>query len=536
MLKRLQRFGFEKKLRKAHEDDSLFVSPWTFARVSHDDHFAETVAYVRERIGLLLAFLRIRNSKGGLNIYAFGRFVQYKINLAHLACLGDAVGGKRFHRAYIDAVPESAKFVVYDIFHEMGSLDLSELRAGVPYAGIDSVVLRGIIKIPLSLYVKSGCPLDNKRLFKEFQVFRYRHVVAFDLAGGIDGVCEFCRICESANVAHDRVCQGGEKNVVPELVPVGYVAQIDGFAKIVQIRHFLFFRFKKHTFGKPPISKVFVPYLVELESAFHERMELGEGKRLHLNDFAAASKFGGDITRKEMGVGTCHVDIREAKAKKTVEDIVERSIGGWSVFRSHARDIHSRCESGTGMLDFVNEDVVCSSVMDEQRSNGIAKGYGIATCPEGVGFKIDFDDMIILDSAFQKVVLEECEQKKAFAAPSDACKDFDEIVILCGDETVQKLWSHNDGMFFHLYPPLFSFGLLQKLKARRLYQIPLVVATGTFNFCKELQKMKVAARVQLPSSRRNGRIRRLGISTTRKRLAPSIRLRNPPKGIGSKVK
>ena len=37
--------------------------------------------------------------------------------------------------------------------------------------------------------------------------------------------------------------------------------------------------------------------------------------------------------------------------------------------------------------------------------------------------------------------------------------------------------------------------------------------------------------VQLTPSRRNGRIRRFGISTTRKRLAPSIRLRNQPKGI-----
>jgi hypothetical protein len=218
------------------------------------------------------------------------------------------------------------------------------------------------------------------------------------------------------------------------------------------------------------------------------------------------------------------------------------------------------------MLDFVDKNVVCSSVMDEQRSNGIAKCYGIAACPKGVGFKIDFDDMIILDSAFQKVVLEESEQKKAFAAPSDACKDFDEIVLLCGDETVQKLWPHNDGMFFHLYSPLFSFGLLQKLKTRRLYQISLVVATGAFNFCKELQKMKVTAGAHLrrgdgrirdalyitsvpkgqvkganlcatgkstlltrhfgssapvhrPSFRRNGRIRRDGISTRQKLLA-----------------
>jgi len=45
-----------------------------------------------------------------------------------------------------------------------------------------------------------------------------------------------------------------------------------------------------------------------------------------------------------------------------------------------------------------------------------------------------------------------------------------------------------------------------------------------------------AAPVQLPSSRRNVRIRWFGISTTRKRLAPSIRLRNQSKGIRSKTK
>ncbi len=44
------------------------------------------------------------------------------------------------------------------------------------------------------------------------------------------------------------------------------------------------------------------------------------------------------------------------------------------------------------------------------------------------------------------------------------------------------------------------------------------------------------AHVQLTPSRRNGRIRRFGISTTRKRLAPSIRLRNQPKGIRSETK
>ena len=43
-----------------------------------------------------------------------------------------------------------------------------------------------------------------------------------------------------------------------------------------------------------------------------------------------------------------------------------------------------------------------------------------------------------------------------------------------------------------------------------------------------------AAHVQLTPSRRNGRIMRFCNSTTRKRLAPSIRLRNQPKGKRSK--
>ena len=42
--------------------------------------------------------------------------------------------------------------------------------------------------------------------------------------------------------------------------------------------------------------------------------------------------------------------------------------------------------------------------------------------------------------------------------------------------------------------------------------------------------------VQLPHSRRNVRIRWFGISTTRKRLAPSIRLRNQPKGKRNKTR
>ena len=44
------------------------------------------------------------------------------------------------------------------------------------------------------------------------------------------------------------------------------------------------------------------------------------------------------------------------------------------------------------------------------------------------------------------------------------------------------------------------------------------------------------APVQLQLSRRNVRIRWFGISTTRKRLAPSIRLRNQPKGKRNKTR
>ena len=63
---------------------------------------------------------------------------------------------------------------------------------------------------------------------------------------------------------------------------------------------------------------------------------------------------------------------------------------------------------------------------------------------------------------------------------------------------------------------------------RKTYFVPYIIALGNMS--------DSAAPIQLPTSRQNGRIRRFGISTTRKRLAPSIRLRNQPKGIRSEVK
>ena len=104
-----------------------------------------------------------------------------------------------------------------------------------------------------------------------------------------------------------------------------------------------------------------------------------------------------------------------------------------------------------------------------------------------IGASVAIGTFNFCDTAFEKMVLEKIEQEKALPTSSDTCKDFDKIVFLGRDETIQKLLSHYDGMFFHFGCSFFFFSLLRLLKAVGLYHIRWRNVMETFDFGRKLQ-------------------------------------------------
>ena len=143
----------QKKIDNPNIQYTVFIIP-ALAYIMANNDLGEGIAGQCKRLVFGFCLGCIMQSVGGLDISLFaakgGDEVDFTGNLhsAALFILGVAVNNANIHRTATDD-----KFIVDDVFHDVGHFLLTEADAGIPEADIFAVVLVGIVKVVFALYI-----------------------------------------------------------------------------------------------------------------------------------------------------------------------------------------------------------------------------------------------------------------------------------------------------------------------------------------------------------------------------------------------
>ena len=84
--------------------------------------------------------------------------IRYKVNLILLAYrFAILISGTMFYDTHINLETTNTEFIVYNIFHDMVFLLLSEIKNSVANTNIGKIILSKRVDILLSLNVISNC-------------------------------------------------------------------------------------------------------------------------------------------------------------------------------------------------------------------------------------------------------------------------------------------------------------------------------------------------------------------------------------------
>ena len=285
-----------------------------------------------QRIGLLLSLSWVGDGKRRLHVYALGCLVDHKVDFACYLGSGSVDYGVCGDHSHVYRISSAHQFVEYDVFHEMGRLDLPEIDFRVSYARVRRIVFKMACEMLVSLYVIALRFVDEKCIFKVGKILCYRYVIGLDLQGCGYRICKFGRVDEASNVAHCGVCKHGKKTVVFEIVPFRHVFDVDRLDEICEIDALFCIRIEKRTFGKAAKCEVRVNDFPELCGLLHQWVKLCEGQWIDFDYLASSTKLGCDIARKKSGIGAGNVGADIVALEKPVEDMVECDVGVFAVF------------------------------------------------------------------------------------------------------------------------------------------------------------------------------------------------------------
>ena len=486
-LQRLQRAGVEEEGLESHERDAVSVGPWLFVGVAGHDDLPEVVADMAERKCLLFALLAVRDVPCGLDVDPQIALVDDKIDFIAPAAALAVDGSEHFHYADIHRIVPTDKLVEDDIFHEMRVFSLPKVEPRIPDAGVNGIILGGIVKIAVAAQIEEPGVLDKEGGFEVSEILAHGSFVAYKLAKGVYRVAQFCRICKASDVAHCRVGHGFEKCIVLELESLGDISEIDCRVEVVKILPLFGFGCHKGAFGKSSEGKIGIANLEKVASVRHRLGEFSEGKRLNVYDFAAPAKFGCDVLREQAGIGACHISVDIVALEKSVEDMVERNVGVLATCGAESRKVCAFRKYWFRMLDLVDEDIAWRIVGGKSRANFLSESDSIATKIEIIRLKIDFNDMVWGDAAFKQMLFEKIEEKEAFAATAHSDQNLDEIMVFGSYKFFQK----NVSFYRHLISPGLMFRSdAQKFKTRVLYHLCGLESMAALSFCAAAQKLK----------------------------------------------
>ena len=457
--------GIEEKCLKPHEGYSAFVHPWSFVWVASDHDLAEGVANMAKRICLLFSLCRIWDGKRRLDVDAFVCLVDYKVDFARHLGSGSVDYRVCGDHAHIYRIFAAHQFVEYDVFHEMGRLDLPEIEFGVSYAGVCRIVFKRAGEMLVPFDVVAFRFVDEKCIFKVGEILCYGDVVGLDLQGRGYRICKLCRVDETSDVAHGSIYKHGKKAVIFEVMPFHHVLKVDRPDEICKIVLLLGVRVEECAFWKASKCEVCVNDFLEFCRSLHQRVELGKGQRINLDYFASPSELGCNIARKKSGIGTGHIGVDIVSLEKSIEDMVERDVGFFTIFGAESRKVRIFGKYWFRMLDFVDQDKALGIVGGKSRTNLLPESDSIATKIEIIRLEVNFNDMIGGDAAFKQMLLEKFEEKETLATTAYANENLYQVVPFCLNKAIeQQLTLNYHGCTFRFVC------MLTDLKLVALYQ------------------------------------------------------------------
>ena len=438
-----------------------------------------------KREGLLLPFLGGGEGICRLDVHLLRSAIDDEVDFV-LPCLMNASSAFIDHdHADIYGVSAPNKFTVNDIFHQVRWFGLAKVDAGIPKPCVRGVVLDGIVKITPPLNVISRGFEEQKRIFEAGKIFDNGWPCRFCVYGGLNHVCELCRIGETGNVAHHDVNHRFKKPDVLNLVALHDVLDVNCAEEAAQVL-FLFFGSRlERTLGESSVAHIFLKNGKGVGFGRTEIPVFGKRKRRCLNYLSASAKFRGNIGDEKLGVGACHVGVYVWRGAESAEHAVERDVCRFPVVGMDARKIDAWRKDFSAFLYFVNEYIVPASIPWCQFSDVLPKFNGIREVFVFVFLKVDLDDMVFLHALVEKMPLEQVEKQKTLPASSDAGYDLHEIIVLCCYQLVQQRFAF-DG---HTFLSAFMFmDLSEKMKLNVLYHHSEDNAIRSFQLYGQIHK------------------------------------------------
>ena len=250
----------------------------------------------------MLALSGIGDGKRRLYVYALGCLVDHKVDFACYLGSDSVDHGVCGDHSHIYRISSAHQFVEYDVFHEMGRLDLPEIDFGVSYARVRCIEFKRAGEMLVPLYVIALRFMDEKCIFKVGEILCYCDVIGLDLQGRGYRICKFGRVDEASNVAHDSVCKHGKQTVIFEIVPFHHVFEVDRLDEICEIAALFGIRIEERTFWKPAEYEVRINDFLEFCGFLHQWVKLCEGQRINFDYLASSSELGCDIAGKKSGI------------------------------------------------------------------------------------------------------------------------------------------------------------------------------------------------------------------------------------------
>lgn len=492
-LQRVESVRVEKKIDKADIGNAAIVVCPGLERIVCYHDLLEGITGMPKREGLLFALFGGGEGIRRLDVDLPGTSIDDEVYLI-LSRLMDAVLAViENHHADVHRISTPDEFAVDDIFHQMGRFCLPEVDPGISETGVGRVVLDRIIEIVSSFDIVSRGFKNQECVLEAVEVFDYGGARRLHANGRLDHVCELGRVGEPGDIAHHHVDYGFKEIGILELVAFHDVLDVDCAVEATEISFLLFGVGHESAFRKPSVAHIFLEYCESVCFRCAKIAVFGKGKGHCLDDAPSTAEFRGDIGDEKLGVGTRDVHIYVRRGAQTAEYAVERDVCRLTVVRMDARKIDAGREHLSASLYLVDEHIESASSLGRFSANVLSEFQRIGEVHILFLFKVDFDDMVFLDTRREKMLLEQIEEQKALPAAPYARYDFYEIAMLSRYQLVEQCFTF-DG---HELVSSFMFvDYAKKMKPNVVCHNHWADAIAQFQFHEKIQKDESGRRVR----------------------------------------
>lgn len=450
---RFKGLGVGEEVQKSHVEDSVVVVIPGLKRVVGDDELLEGVAGVSEREGFLCPFFGVRDHIGGLDVDSARPPVDNKVDFVFGFRMTTFDAFFEFDDTDIDRISPPEEFVVDDVLHEMGCLDLSKVYPRVAKSGIGGVVFHGEVKIVPPTDIIALSMGKNEGIFEAGQVPGYGVVVGRNAGSGCERVGDSRRIERAGDIAHGEVNDTLKGGLRLDFVSLDDVTQIDCPEKIFEIGFLFGGRMHERTFRKTSIDEIVAQSGEGIDAMRGELVVFGKGERCDVDNLTAAAKLGGDIRSQQPRVGAGHIDIGIGHRTQAAQDRVKSQISPFFFVRMNAGRINVEVPFALTKLNFVDQNVIADSIVNQMGVDEILKcGWSSERLCVRI-FKIDFDDVVFRNPVFEQMRFKQMEQKITLSAAANASENLDKIVVFRCDQPIQQFSSFD----VHSYCAVLNF-------------------------------------------------------------------------------